>query len=271
MRVIISPAKKMRVDTDTFPCRDLPVFLQKTGSLMEWIQGLSFSEQKKLWACNEQIARENAKRFAGMDLERNLTPAILSFDGIQYTYMAPSVLETDAFAHMQRNLRILSGFYGVLKPMDGVVPYRLEMRAKVTVRDFRNLYEFWGDALYQEVIDSSRIVVNLASKEYSRCIERYICPGDRFISCVFGELENEKVLQKGVYAKWPEEIWSVIWQRTRSKPLNNSKAMTDVAITSMSPAPLIRSMSLYVQRSPANNSSQPRTFPGPESQIMIGA
>ena len=106
-----------------------------------------------------------------------------------------------AFAYVQRNLRILSGFYGVLKPMDGVVPYRLEMQAKVAVGDFKNLYEFWTDALYQEVIDSSRIIVNLASKEYSRCIERYISPADRYISCVLGELENEKVVQKGVYAK----------------------------------------------------------------------
>ena len=66
MRVIISPAKKMKVDTDTFLCRDLPVFLHKAEELLEWITALSYPEQKKLWACNDQIARKNAERFAGV-------------------------------------------------------------------------------------------------------------------------------------------------------------------------------------------------------------
>lgn len=201
MRIIISPAKKMKVDTDSFLCRDLPVYLQKTEILKDWIRSLSYAEQKKLWACNDQIARENSERFAGMDLRSNLTPAIVAYDGIQYTFMAPSVFEKSHFAYVQHNLRILSGFYGVLKPMDGVVPYRLEMQAKAAAAGCRNLYEYWGDALYREVMDSSRIVVNLASKEYSRCIEKYLNPEDRFITCTFGELEAGKVVQKGVYAK----------------------------------------------------------------------
>lgn len=84
MRVIISPVKKMKVNTDTFLRRDLPVFLHKAEELLEWIRALSYPEQKKLWACNDQIARENAERFAGMDLKHDLTPAILSYNGIQY-------------------------------------------------------------------------------------------------------------------------------------------------------------------------------------------
>ena len=115
--------------------------------------------------------------------------------------MGPAVFENSQFDYVQRHLRILSGFYGVLRPMDGVVPYRLEMQAKARVAGARNLYEFWGDDLYREVLDESRIIVNLASVEYSRCIERYLTPGDRFITCVFGELERGKVVQKGVYAK----------------------------------------------------------------------
>ena len=201
MRIIISPAKKMREDTDYYSFHDYPVFLQKTEILLDWIKELSLSEQKKLWACNDIIARQNSERFAVMDLKKNLSPAILAYDGIQYSYMAPSVFEKYQFDYVQRNLRILSGFYGVLKPMDGVVPYRLEMQAKATVAGYSNLYDFWGDSLYHEVLDSGRIIVNLASKEYSRCIERYLSTEDRYISCVFGELEDGKVVQKGVYAK----------------------------------------------------------------------
>ena len=212
MRIIISPAKKMRVDTDTFTCTEVPVFLEKTGILKDWIRSLSYEEQKALWACNDKIAKQNAERFADMDLHRNLTPALLAYDGIQYTYMAPAVFEDGQFDYVQEHLRILSGFYGVVKPMDGVVPYRLEMsakgtgfasqaQAKGTFAGYRNLYDFWGDDLYREVMDGSRILINLASKEYSACIEKYLQPGDRYITCVFGELQGGKVVQKGVYAK----------------------------------------------------------------------
>ncbi|MBQ5420884.1 MAG: peroxide stress protein YaaA [Clostridium sp.] len=201
MRIIISPAKQMRVDTDTFACREIPVFPEKTEILMKYISGLSYEEQKKLWACNDRIAGENAERFRNMDLRKGLTPAILAYDGIQYTYMAPAVFEDGQFDYVQEHLRILSGFYGVVKPLDGVVPYRLEMQAKAKLPGFRNLYEFWGEDLYREVMDESRVLVNLASKEYSKCIEKYLKPGDRYITCIFGEPEGDKIVQKGVYAK----------------------------------------------------------------------
>ena len=201
MRIIISPAKQMRVDTDTFTCRELPVFWDRAKILKDWICGLTYEQQKALWACSDKIARQNAARFADMDLGKNLTPALLSYDGIQYTYMAPAVFEDGQYEYVQEHLRILSGFYGIVKPMDGVVPYRLEMQAKAAVAGHKNLYEFWGDSLYREVLDDSRIIINLASREYSKCIEKYLKPEDRYITCVFGDLENGKIVQKGVYAK----------------------------------------------------------------------
>ena len=201
MRIIISPAKQMRVDTDVFTCGSLPVFMEKTEILMQWIRSLSYEDQKKLWACNDKIARQNAERFAHMDLGKSLTPAILSYDGIQYTYMAPAVFEDGQYEYVQEHLRILSGFYGVVKPLDGVVPYRLEMQAKAAVDGHKNLYDFWGDNLYREVLDDSRIIINLASKEYSKCIEKYLHPEARYITCIFGEPDGDKIVQKGVYAK----------------------------------------------------------------------
>ena len=91
MRIIISPAKQMRVDIDSFTCTELPAFMEKTEILKDWISGLTYERQKALWACNDKIARQNAERFAQMDLRKNLTPALLAYDGIQYTYMAPTV------------------------------------------------------------------------------------------------------------------------------------------------------------------------------------
>jgi cytoplasmic iron level regulating protein YaaA (DUF328/UPF0246 family) len=175
--------------------------MEKTRILVEQIRGLSYEEQKALWGVNDKIARENAERFARMDPGKDLTPAILSYDGIQYTYMAPAVFEDGQYEYVQEHLRILSGFYGVVKPLDGVVPYRLEMQAKAAVDGHKNLYDFWGDNLYREVLDDSRIIINLASKEYSKCIEKYLHPEDRYITCIFGEPDGDKIVQKGVYAK----------------------------------------------------------------------
>ena len=201
MKAIISPAKKMRTDMEGWACTALPAYLSRSETLLAWIRELSYPEQKALWACSDRIARENAQRFAEMDLRSGLTPAILAYDGIQYTSMGAAALEDSHIAYLQGCLRILSGFYGVLKPLDGVVPYRLEMQSKATPGSCRSLYDFWGDLLYREVMDEDRTVVNLASAEYARCIEKYLRPGDRFITCVFGEEKNGRVVQKGVYAK----------------------------------------------------------------------
>lgn len=201
MKIIISPAKKMNIDTDSLAPETSPVFLDETKILLEWLRTLSYEELKKLWNCNDRIASQNDKRVRHMDLEKGLTPAILSYEGIQYQYMAPAVFEENAMQYIQDHLRILSGFYGVLCPFDGVTPYRLEMQAAAKVEGTGNLYEFWNNKLYREVMDEDRTILNLASKEYSRCIEAYLRPGDRFLTCVFGEWNDGKVKQKGTLAK----------------------------------------------------------------------
>lgn len=201
MRIIISPAKKMNRDEDTLEYRDLPVFLDDAEQIMHWMQHLSYAEAKALWGCNDKIAEQNFERFRHMDLRKNLTPAVLSYEGIQYQYMAPAVFEDSMLQYVQEHLRILSGFYGVLKPMDGVVPYRLEMQAKAAVGGKANLYQYWGSRLYEEALGPERLIINLASKEYSKCIESYLKQEDVCITCVFGELSGEKVIQKGTLAK----------------------------------------------------------------------
>lgn len=191
----------MKIDADSFMCEALPAFIDRAEVLKDSINSLTYEEQKKLWACNDKIAAENHERFLHMDLNKGLTPAVLAYDGIQYTYMASDVFENRHFDYISEHLRIISGFYGVLKPMDGVVPYRLEMQSKVKAQGFKNLYDFWGDSIYREVLPPDRTIINLASKEYSKCVEKYLKPEDRFITIVFGELIKDRVVQKGVYAK----------------------------------------------------------------------
>ena len=201
MRIIISPAKKMRIDTDSLPWRDLPQFLPKTEELASILQGMSYEELKKLWKCNDQIAELNVKRLSDMDLHSRLTPAVLAYEGIQYQYMAPGVFTDREFDYIQEHLRILSGFYGVLKPFDGVTPYRLEMQAKLRAGKGKDLYAYWGSTLADALFAETDTIVNLASKEYSVCVSKYLPDNVRFFTCVFGEEKDGKVIEKGTMCK----------------------------------------------------------------------
>lgn len=201
MKIIISPAKKMNVVPDILPYRDLPVFINQADRLKQELQTYSLSELQKLFACNEKIASLNYERYRTMNLYEMLSPAILSYEGIQYQYMAPVVFTNSELEYVQKHLRILSGFYGVLKPMDGVVPYRLEMQAKLRIGKYKNLYEYWGRMIYEELIKGENLIINLASKEYSKVIEAYLTSDIGYITCVFGKLVEGKVKISGTYAK----------------------------------------------------------------------
>ena len=115
--------------------------------------------------------------------------------------MAPHVFTYDQLGYVAAHLRILSGFYGLLRPFDGVTPYRLEMGAKLSVGGCRDLYEFWGGSLAETVCAESDCIINLASKEYSRCIEKHLPSNVRFVTVVFGEHIGGKTVEKGTMCK----------------------------------------------------------------------
>lgn len=191
----------MNVDTDSLPWQDLPFFLAKTESLCNTLQNMDYDALKKLWKCNDQIAALNVRRLKEMHLRQNLTPAVLAYEGIQYQYMAPNVFTTEEYGYIQEHLRILSGFYGILRPFDGVTPYRLEMQAKLKTCDSKDLYSYWGTSLADHLFKETECIINLASKEYSICISKHLQPGIRFITCIFGEEINGKIIEKGTMCK----------------------------------------------------------------------
>lgn len=201
MRIIISPAKKMNAETDILAPAGQPVFLEKTEELKEYVRGLSYREAKALWGCNDKLAELNFGRFQEMDLHKGLTPALLAYEGLQYQHMAPQVFSDGQWQFVQEHLRILSGFYGVLKPLDGVTSYRLEMQAKAKVGGFSNLYQFWGADIFRETAKDAGWILNLASKEYSKCVEDYLDEDLPYLTCVFGQRKDGKILQKGTLAK----------------------------------------------------------------------
>ena len=201
MRIIISPAKKMNMDTDTLPVLDLPWFLDRAEMLRDLLRTMSDGELQTLWKCSDEIARLNVERLRHMDLRRGLTPAVLAYEGIQYRYMAPGVFTDRQLAYIQTHLRILSGFYGLLRPFDGVTPYRLEMQARLKSWKGKDLYSFWGRDIADALFAETNCVVDLASREYSLCISRFLPPRARMVSCVFGERQNGKILEKGTLCK----------------------------------------------------------------------
>ena len=201
MRIIIAPAKKMVVDTDSFAADSLPRFLAQAERLKAALQGMPPKELQALWKCNDTIARLNVERLEHMDLRRNLTPAVIAYEGIQYRYMAPGVMEAVHLDYLRKHLRILSGFYGLLRPFDGVTPYRLEMQARLAVNGCRDLYQFWGSRLARQLATETDFVLNLASKEYSRAVEAHLPEVVRFVTCTFGEQKDGKIIEKGTMCK----------------------------------------------------------------------
>ena len=201
MRMIIAPAKKMIVDTDSFTVDSPPQFLEQAEWLKTVLQSMSPNKLQSLWKCNDAIAKLNMERLEQMDLRRNLTPAIIAYEGIQYRYMAPGVMEASHLDYLREHLRILSGFYGLLRPFDGVTPYRLEMQAQLKVDGCRDLYQFWEDRLTRQLAAETDFVLNLASKEYSKAVEPYLPGSVRFVTCTFGEWKGSKAIEKGTQCK----------------------------------------------------------------------
>lgn len=262
MLFIISPAKKMVDASDSFAWRDLPRFLPQVRELLDAMRGMTYGELKGLWACSDALAELNQERVMHMELgdgvrdlsalddrdcpdgalahssscrtdAAHLTPAVFSYEGIQYQNMAPQVMTDDQLEYLQVHLRILSGFYGVLRPLDGVTPYRLEMQAKLAMphgadgNPTRNLYGFWGSRIYEALCDDleamgeeggeDRVVVNLASVEYAKAVEPYAkkalaCDAvvgasasdrvaHRYVTCLFGSMRNGKFVQRSTEAK----------------------------------------------------------------------
>ena len=182
MKIIISPAKKMNIDTESGISPTTPVFVKKAEALHGILSKMSYDELKSLWMCSDSIAAPCAETLKKGFRPSPLTPAIFAYDGIQYKYMAPAVFSDRELEYIGEHLVILSGFYGALRAFDGVTPYRLEMQSK-PVGDFKSLYDFWGSDIYGAVHEDGETIVDLASKEYSRAVLPY-CQKGEYISCL---------------------------------------------------------------------------------------
>lgn len=165
MKIIISPAKSFKIRKIKNKNCDC-LYESKKNELVSIIKEKSAEELKNLWKCSDKIAEESYNLYQNFD-EAPKGCAILSFDGIQYQYMDVTSLDEKHLEYLEEHLRILSGLYGILRPLDEISKYRLDFEDKLI-----NLYEFWEDEIRNHF--KSEEIIDLASKEYGQNIYKYL-------------------------------------------------------------------------------------------------
>ena len=200
MKIIISPAKKMKREEYVAPLHR-PMFLKEAGELLSFLRSLSDSEKAKVWKVKGALLSSSLSSLSMLSLEDIGSPAIFSYDGIQYTYMSPSSFTDSMLEYAEKNLRIISGLYGLLKPLDGVGTYRLEMESPISIPGYGDLYSYWGGKIASSLMEDDRLLVNLASAEYSKAVLPFLPSSVTVVTPVFLDWEKGRYVSKGVYAK----------------------------------------------------------------------
>ena len=207
MKIIISPAKSLDFKTE-LPTKNFstPNFLSESKKINELLKKKSPSELKSLMSISEKLAELNWNRnntFKTPFNIENARPSIFTFNGDVYSGLDAFSLSMDQLNQAQKSLRILSGLYGLLKPLDLIQPYRLEMGTKLNVEGSLNLYGFWRNKITNKLNDElneNEFFVNLASNEYSSAIDRKLLK-TTMISPVFKDMKNGKLKIISFYAK----------------------------------------------------------------------
>ena len=200
MKIIISPAKKIKREEYVAPLHR-PMFLKEAGELLSFLRSLSDSEKAKVWKVKGALLSSSLSSLSMLSLEDIGSPAIFSYDGIQYTYMSPSSFTDSMLEYAEKNLRIISGLYGLLKPLDGVGTYRLEMESPISIPGYGDLYSYWGGKIASSLMEDDRLLVNLASAEYSKAVLPFLPSSVTVVTPVFLDWEKGRYVSKGVYAK----------------------------------------------------------------------
>ena len=208
MKILISPSKTLNFDdyyTPSFTsnCR----LLNHTSELHKILSKYSINDIKDLMNVSDKIAELNYNRFKNWEnpsLSKLSKQAVYAFKGDVYSGLDADSISQDKFDFMQNNLRIISGYYGLLRPFDKILPYRLEMGTKLKNFRGKNLYEFWGDditkLLNNDIEDKNDCIVNLASNEYFKSIKTKKL-NNRLITPSFKEFKNGSYKTIAIYAK----------------------------------------------------------------------
>ena len=209
MLTVLSPAKKLSKECNVHTNQyELPRFLKQSEELVSTLKKMDPNDLMSLMGISENLAILNWERIQNWNKSfkpKNSREAVYSFMGDTYTGLESDSLNNDDLVFAQKHTRILSGLYGVLRPLDLMMPYRLEMGTKLENRSGNNLYDYWGDTLAESINNEledhkNNIVINCASVEYFRSIDRPVLKAD-VITPQFKELKEGKMKMISFFAK----------------------------------------------------------------------
>lgn len=205
MLILLSPAKNL----DWSPAPDAlektaPALLKDAKALAKTAKGLTAADLKQLMDLSDKLAdlnRARFKAFGSKASQADAKQAILAFNGEVYQGLAAKTLAADDLSFAQQHVRILSGLYGLLRPLDAIEPYRLEMGVKLATERGEDLYDFWGAKIAKAINgESNGVVVNLASDEYFSAVDRKTLKG-RVITPKFLDVKDGKARSVFLFVK----------------------------------------------------------------------
>ena len=204
MLVVISPAKKLNMSPANDVVATRPAFLDNAMELARVARGLSHDDIRSLMGLSDSLAQLNTERFASFGTQ-DRKPAALSFAGDTYQGLEAQSLDADDMAWAQTHLRILSGLYGVLRPLDEIEPYRLEMGSRLKTDRGTSLYEYWGSDIANALGEQAQAtgataLVNCASQEYFGAVDQAALSLP-VITPVFKELKDGRARIVSFFAK----------------------------------------------------------------------
>jgi uncharacterized protein len=209
MLIVVSPAKTLDYTTPPKTKKfTLPDYLDDSAELIHRMREMSSLDISELMKVSTKIADLNFDRFEAWDkkfTKQNARQAVLAFKGDVYTGLDAESFSAKDFSFAQKHFRMLSGLYGLLRPLDLMQPYRLEMGTRLSTERGKNLYEFWGSEITQGINSQLKKIksdhlINLASNEYFKAVKQKEVNGD-IITPAFKEFKNGEYKMIGVYAK----------------------------------------------------------------------
>ena len=230
MKIVTSPAKLMNVELKTDILRSTtPKFIDDAAFIQSYLKEKSPKYLSELMEISPKLADENWQRnqkWTNKPTSKNSTSALFAFIGEVYRGIDAASLDKSAIDYLQKHYRMLSGLYGLLKPSDKVMLYRLEMGRPFEFDQYKNLYEFWTDKITEQLdaeMSKTEILLNLASKEYGKVINRKKL-GRKVIDFDFYEMKDGKLKTIVVYTKHARGLVVRYCAETQAKNLNDVKA-----------------------------------------------
>lgn len=230
MKIITSPAKLMNVENSTDLLRSTtPKFIEEAALIQSYLKHKSPKYLSELMEISPKLADENwerNQRWKDKPTAKESAPAMFAFTGEVYRGLDAKTLDKNAVDYLQKNYRMLSGLYGLLKPSDKVMLYRLEMGRPFQFDQYKNLYEFWREKITDQLnseMKKGEFLLHLASNEYGKVIDRKKL-NHKVIDFDFYELKEGKLKTIVVYTKHARGLVVRFCAETNAKTLNDVKA-----------------------------------------------